>query len=155
MSDSLLASLAARWEAGDNTPDLCAEIQAAVAARRAEPGSHGQWALLCERAGLVSLAFSEFQLALRDDPHDAVAAFHLAQHYRERGDTTRALGLLERLLADQPPQLPWLEAYVSILVEDGAEPRAEQAIARAEQHGLPPADAAAGCRRRARRSAAA
>lgn len=55
----------------------------------------------------------------------------------------RALGLLERLLASDPAQLPWLETYVEILVEDGAEPRAEQAIARAEQHGLPNVQAAA------------
>ncbi len=143
MPDSWFASLAARVTAGENTPDLHAEIQAAVVGRRAESGNHGQWALLCEQAGLVSLAFSEFQLALRDDPHDPVAASHLAQHYRERGDTTRALALLERLLADNPAQGSWLEAYVAILVEDGAEPRAEQAIARAEQHGLPPADATA------------
>lgn len=143
MSESLIAALTARLEAGEPLPSLRAEIQAAVAARRTQPGHHRQWALLCEQAGLMSLAFSEFQLALRDDPHDPVAAFHLAQHYRERGDTNRALALLERLLADNPTQLPWLEAYVSILVEDGAEPRAEQAIALAEQHGLPPAHAAA------------
>ncbi len=67
----------------------------------------------------------------------------IAHHYRERGDTGRAVGLLERLLAREAANLPWLEAYVEILVEDGAEPRAEEAVARAVQHGLPGSAAAA------------
>lgn len=142
MSSSLLSSLTDRLSGGEADPQLKAEIQAAVLARRGQSGDHREWALLCEQAGLLSLAFSEFQLALRDDPHDPVAAFHLAQHYRERGDTGRAVGLLERLLTGDPARLPWLEMYVEILMDEGAEPRAEQAIARAEQNGLSAAHAA-------------
>ena len=135
MNTGLIETLRQRQASGGD-PAVTAEIQTAVVSRRNQRGEHREWALLCEQAGLLSLAFSEFQLALRDDPQDPLAAFHLAQHYRERGDTTRALGLLERLLAGDPAEAAWLETYVEILVEDGAEPRAEQALARAEQHGL-------------------
>lgn len=123
------------------TPELRAEIEAAVVARRQEPGGHTDWALLCEQAGLMSLAFSEFQLALRDDRDDPLAAAHLAQHYRERGDTSRALSLLDRLLQRQPAHEAWLAAYVEILCEDGAAPLAEQVIQRAVEQGLPAAAA--------------
>jgi len=121
MTDPLLSALAARWQAGENPAELKAEIQNAVVARRGQSGGHRDWALLCEQAGLWSLAFSEFQLALRDDPEDQEAAYHLALHYRERGDVRRALALLERLLATDPGRRPWLDALVEILVEDGAE----------------------------------
>ena len=143
MTPSLISEFSDRLRSDGPTPELQAEIQRAVVARRGQPGEHCQWAILCEQAGLLSLAFSEFQLALRDDPDDPVAAFHLAQHYRERGDIRRALALLERLLAREPARRPWLDLFVEILVEDRAGPRAQQAIALAQQHGLPDADAAA------------
>jgi len=94
-----------RTEAG---PALCAEIERAVLARRDERSGHTAWGLLCEEAGLLNLAFREFQLALRDDPKDAVASFHLAHHYRERGDTGRAARLLEGLLPTEPAREDWL-----------------------------------------------
>ena len=128
------------------------EIEAAVLARRSERGGHTEWGLLCEDAGLVSLAFHEVQLALRDSPTDPVASFHLAQHYRERGDIPRALALLDRLLDSQPANADWLSLLVEILAEDQGQPRAEQAIARAQQAGLPPETADA-LRRRLRRPA--
>jgi len=135
-----MEALRQRLNAGADS-HLQSDIQAAVVARRGERGDHREWALLCEEAGLMSLAFSEFQLALRDDRDDPVAGFHLAQLYRERGDHERASTLLQRLLQGQPAREDWLAAYVEILYEDGAEPRAEQALQQALQHGLPAATA--------------
>ncbi len=137
-----LASLSERFQNEGFSRTLAAEIEAAVVARRTQPGEHRDWALLCEQVGLMSLAFSEFQLALRDDRDDPVAGFHLAQLYRERGDTSRALGLLDRLLGQQPANEPWLSAYAEILAEDGAaSPLIEQVLQKALAHGLPPASA--------------
>ncbi len=140
MSIGTIEALRQRLKAGGDA-GLNAEIQSAVVARRGERGEHREWALLCEEAGLISPAFSEFQLALRDDRDDPVAGFHLAQLYRERGDHERASALLQRLLQTQPAREQWLAAYVEILYEDGAEPRAEQALQQALQHGLPAATA--------------
>src|SRR5260370_40541611 len=81
---------------------FAADLEAAVVARRSERGGHADWGLLCEEAGLFAPAFREFQLALRDDPGDRRAAFRLAHHYRERGDTARAPNLLEHLLVAEP-----------------------------------------------------
>ncbi len=149
MCTATIEALRQRLAAGGDSA-VNAEIESAVVVRRAERGAHCQWALLCEDAGLMSLAFSEFQLALRDDRDDPVAGFHLAQLYRERGDHERASALLQRLLHTQPAREDWLAAYVEILYEDGAEPRAEQALQQALQHGLPAA-AAQRLRRTARR----
>jgi hypothetical protein len=145
MADPLLTAFRdrLRTEAG---PALWAEIEQAALARRDVRAGHTDWGLFCEDAGLVNLAFREFQLALRDDPSDAVAAFRLAHHYRERGDTARAAGLLERLLATDPARPDWLALYVDVLRDDDAEPRARAALERAVQAGLP-ADRAAALRR--------
>ena len=142
MPDPLLTSLRDRLrrEAG---PALCQEIERAVAARLDVRGEHLAWALLAEEAGLLPLAFREFQLALRDDPSDATAAFRLAQHYRERGDTARAADLLERLLATNPAREDWLQLYVDVLRDDDALPRIRAALDRAIKAGLPSARAAA------------
>jgi hypothetical protein len=118
-------------------PKLWAEIDATLTARRVVKGGHTDWGLFCEEAGLLNLAFREFQLALRDDPGDAQAAFHLAQHYREHGDTRRAADLLERLLAQEPAREEWLALYVGVLRDDGALPRIRQALERAVAQGLP------------------
>lgn len=105
MHGLLIETLRQRQAAGGDA-SLAADLETAVVGRRGEPGEHRDWALLCEQAGLMSLAFSEFQLALRDDRDDPVAGFHLAQLYRERGDTSRALGLLDRLLQQQSAHEP-------------------------------------------------
>ncbi len=147
MSVNLIENLRQRLAAGDN-PSTTADIKQAVLARRSQRGEHREWGLLCEEAGLMSLAFSEFQLALRDDAEDSLAMFHLAQHYRERGNTERARTLLGKLVEKDPAREDWLETYVDILREDGAAPRAEEIIERAQRHGLA-ADAA----RRLRRTA--
>jgi hypothetical protein len=127
-----------RLQSGEHIPDVQERIRDAVCARREERSQHTQWGLLCEEAGLMSLAFSEFQLALRDDRNDSVAAFHLVQHYRERGDSGRAVGLLAQLLEANPAEETWLRQYVELLLEDGAAPRAAEAINRAVSRGLAP-----------------
>jgi hypothetical protein len=136
MPDPLLQTFRDRLHQG-NDSTLAADLEAAVLGRRNHRGDHADWGLLCEEAGLLSLAFREWQLALRDDAHDATAAFRLAQHYRERGDTGRAAGLLERLLDTDPARDEWLTLYVDTLRADGAEPRARAAIDRAVHKGLP------------------
>lgn len=131
-----LASFRQRLQRGD--PQIRADLEALLHARREERAGHADWALLCEDAGLLDLAFREFQLAIRDEPTHPVAAFRLAQHYRERGDGARAVALLERLLATDPAHEDWLTALLDILHEDGALPRARDALQRAVRHGLPP-----------------
>ncbi|HVC93849.1 MAG TPA: CRISPR-associated primase-polymerase type A1 [Pirellulales bacterium] len=145
MSTDHFQSLQTRVAAGD--ADAKREIETAVVARRGEKGLHTEWGLLCEQAGLISLAFTEFQLALRDDRDDPTGTLHLAQHYRERGDAERALKLLERLLDREPARAQWLEPYLELLADEGALPRVRDAIARAEPHGLPKATAEAWRRR--------
>lgn len=125
-----------RLLSGEGIPDVQELIRDAVCARREARTQHTQWGLLCEEAGLMSLAFSEFQLALRDDRDDRVAAFHLVQHYRERGDAGRAIGLLAQLVAANPLEETWLQQFVEMLLEDGAAPRAAEAIERAAAAGL-------------------
>lgn len=121
---------------GEPAASLSAEIETAVVARREERGDHTAWGLLCEQAGLLSLAFTEFQLALRDDRHDEIAALHLALHYRERADFDRATKLLEALLQRDPARPDWLEPYCELLADEGAQPRIAAAIDRAERAGL-------------------
>jgi len=147
MPDPLLAAFRDRLRA-DAGPALWAEIEQTLTDRLDARAGHTDWGLLCEDAGLINLAFREFQLALRDDPGDPVAAFRLAHHYRERGDTARAAALLERLLAADPARPDWLALYVEVLRDDDAEPRARAALDRAVQAGLAP-DRAAALRRAA------
>jgi hypothetical protein len=122
--------------ASESVESVREDLQRLVLQRRSEHGGHAQWAALCEQAGLLSLAFNEYQLALRDNRDDPVAAFHLAQHYRERGDVTRALSLLERLLNAEPVNESYLSLYIEILLDEGAQPRAEEVLTRAVQAGL-------------------
>src|ERR1051326_3315061 len=135
MPDALLDALRTRLQGPD--PTLAQDLEAAVLARKDERAGHTDWGLLCEEAGLFNLAFREFQLALRDQADDTVAAFRLAHHYRERGDATRALDLLERLLTREPAQEEWLALYIDLLREEGAEPRIRAALRKALCAGLP------------------
>lgn len=129
--------LRAALQSSSDLTDVQARIREAVTARRGESSHHTQWGLLCEEAGLMSLAFSEFQLALRDNRDDEVAVYHLAQHYRERGDLGRAVGLIGQLLTKSPAHEDYLRQYIEMLLEDGAAPRAREAIEQAAKHGLP------------------
>src|SRR5438105_3280666 len=135
MPDHLLSSFRARLSA---SPDagLRSEIERAVMARREVRSGHADWGLLCEDAGLLNLAFREFQLALRDDPDDGVASFHLAQHYRERGDAPRAADILERLLRKEPAREEWLTLLADVLRDEDSGPRLRAALDRAAAHGL-------------------
>lgn len=113
-----------------------AELREWVLRQRDRREGHRELGLLCEQAGLMGVAFGEFQLARRDDPNDRIAATHLAQHYRERGDVTRALELLEQMVTARPADEEQLRLYVEILVEEDAHPRAALAIDRAVEAGL-------------------
>jgi tetratricopeptide (TPR) repeat protein len=136
MTTSLLSSFhdRLRREAG---PALWGEIERAANERLETRGEHADWAALAEEAGLLNLAFREFQLALRDDPNDAVASFRLAHYYRERGDTARAAALLEPLLDANPAREDWLRLYVDVLHDEGASPKVRAALDRAVRAGLP------------------
>ena len=148
MANDLIAGLRRRLQAG-NDPTVVAEIERAILGRRGRQGGHTDWGLLCEEAGLVKLAFREFQLALRDDPKDATAAYRLAHYYRERGDLGRAAQMLERILAADPAREEWLSLLADILREEGALPRLRSVLQRAVKHGLPQSKADALLRRRA------
>ncbi len=142
MSDPLLASFRTRLakEAGSA---LYREIEAACAARRELRGGHDDWARLCEEAGLVNLAFREWQLAARDAPDDPPTVLRLVQCYRERGDLARATRGVELLLACSPAQEAWLSLLLELLVEQGALPAAQAALQRAREAGLSDAAVAA------------
>lgn len=136
MTDACLTEYRDRIRRGGD-PALYQEIERLLAGRREQVGGHLEWALLCEEAGLLNLAFREFQLAVRDEPGNPTAGFRLAQHYRERGNAARALDLFEALLAREPAREEWLVAYLDLLAEEGALPRARQAVRRAQAAGLP------------------
>ena len=137
MPDDLLLSFRDRLHRGPD-PALLADLEHAVLARRDDRSGHTDWGLLCEDAGLLPLAFREFQLALRDDPNDAVAAFRLAHHYRERGDTRRAADLLERLLQTSPAREDWLPSMSTSSRDDGAPPRIAPPSTAPSSAGLAP-----------------
>ena len=130
MPDPLLDSFRSRL--ARRLAPLCGPRSiAAVVERRDRTAGHADWGLLAEEAGLLNLAFREFQLALRDEPDHPVAAFRLAHHYRERGEPGRAADLLERLLAKEPVRDDWLALLVGVLHDDNAAPRtAPRLIAR-------------------------
>jgi hypothetical protein len=142
MNDERIASFRQRLPREAGTA-LYREIEAVCLGRREERGGHADWARLCEEAGLVTLAFREWQLALRDEPTHEEAAWRLAQSYRERGDLSRAARLLEGLLARQPARQEWLAALVDVLRDDGALALARTALERAVAAGLAPAVATA------------
>jgi len=142
LTDNLLITFRDRLSGGI-TAALRADIEQAVVSRRSLTSGHADWGRLCEEAGLLGLGFSEFQLAVRDDPRDAQAVIRLAQHYRERGDAGRAVPLLERLLENDPSHEEWLALLVEVLAEDGAAPRARGVLERAVRGGLAPERAAA------------
>lgn len=137
MPDDLLTVFRNRLQY-DTEPALAGDLERTVLARREQRGGHADWGQLCEQAGLLNLAFREFQLALRDNPGDPAAAFRLAHHYRERGDVDRAAALLERLLQTDPAREDWLTLLMEVLGNDNAQPRARAALERAVRAGLPP-----------------
>ncbi len=102
----------------------------------ATDGDHTRWGLLCEQAGLVGLAFHEFQLAVRDNRDDTVALSRLVEYYRERGETDRAAAILERLLERNPVDQEHLETYADLMRSDGAMPRLDEMLNRAVARGL-------------------
>jgi len=85
--------------AGAGQLDLARErLREFTQARVGREGLHREWGLLAERLGLVGIAEREFNLALRDDPQDALAVRHLYELAEERGAVERAANLLARLV---------------------------------------------------------
>ncbi len=136
MSDLSVEDLRARLAQAADT-ETTEAIRAAVQARQHERGGHTAWGLLCEEAGLMGLAFREFQLAMRDDPADLTALARLAEHYRERGDVRRAALLFERLLESDPAHEPWLQSLVELTQGDEDRRPVREALKRAVAAGLP------------------
>jgi DNA-binding SARP family transcriptional activator len=112
-------------------------IRAAVEARQQQRGDHAQWGLLCEEAGLMGLAFREFQLAMRDNLADPTAMAHLAEHYAERGDAARAAELFVRLLATNPTHEPWLQSLAALSHDDAGREPLREVLDRAVAQGYP------------------
>jgi tetratricopeptide (TPR) repeat protein len=136
MTDALLEALQRRLAEG-NDPRTVEAIRAAVEARQQVRGGHTRWGLVCEEAGLMGLAFREFQLAMRDDQADGVALERLAEHYQERGDAVRAASLFERLLQTNPAHQPWLQSLAELLRGTPEWQQVRQAVERAVAAGLP------------------
>lgn len=117
--------------------ETTAAIRAAVEARQQQRGDHARWGLLCEEAGLMGLAFREFQLAMRDNSADPTAMAHLAEHYAERGDAARAAELFVRLLAINPTHEPWLQALAELSHGDAERQPLREVLDRAVAQGYP------------------
>jgi len=135
MISTPLQVLEQRVQQGD--PAAVAAIEHTVGDHQATAGDHTRWGQLCEQAGLMGLAFHEFQLAVRDDRYDTVALRRLVEHYRERGDADRAASLLERLLELEPTVDDYLETYVELMCADNAVPRLRETLEAAIARGLP------------------
>jgi len=136
MPDTSLEALRRRLAEGRD-PQTVEAIRSAVEARQQVRGGHTRWGLVCEEAGLMGLAFREFQLAIRDDQADGVALERLAEHYQERGDTVRAASLFERLLQTNPAHQAWLQSLAELLRGTPEWQQVRQAVARAVAAGLP------------------
>jgi hypothetical protein len=121
-----------------NQPDAVQRLRAAVAAARASTGGHGALAHLCERAGEFGLALTEYQLAVRDDPRDAVALSRLVVLHEERGEVDEAVRAAERWRTAAPDDGDAWRAHVRLLAETDATARAREVADEASRRGLAP-----------------
>jgi len=112
-------------------------LKKALQEARGESGWHGAWARICEDAGQDGLAFTEYQVALRDNPNDASALERLAILYRERGQHERALECAERRVQAQPADAGALRELLLLYLETEMGEQAEAAIGRARASGMP------------------
>ena len=97
MSDPLLPTFRTRLAAAD--PAAAEELRRHLDQRREVRGGHADWGRLCEEAGLAALAFREFQLAVRDEPHNPEAALPL-----DVGKVHRHAGLFNEPPAGLSPE---------------------------------------------------
>ncbi len=111
-------------------------LRQVTAGRLQEHGEHREWGLLAERLGLSGVAEREFNLALRDDPHDREALDHLVELALERGAFERAAHLLERLLDLDPHSTDAAQRLHALYLEMGATPRAKELRARLLAAGI-------------------
>jgi tetratricopeptide (TPR) repeat protein len=112
----------------EGAPDASARLRAAVAARRAEQGDHARWGRLCEQVGEASLALTEYQLALRDDPDDVVALSRLAVLYDERGETDKAIECADVWVRAAPGDREAVERLLDLLVGSERFERAREVV---------------------------
>ncbi len=113
------------------------ELEALLKAQLHETGGHLAWGRALDGAGFGAQAFREFLLAVRDSPEDPEAMWALAVSYRERGDSRRAIGLLEQIMRIQPENREAISSFVELCVEEGFEQRARDALIAAEGSGAP------------------
>lgn len=117
-------------------------LKAALESVREQRGCHNDWGRFCEDAGQDGMALTEYQLALRDNPDDALALERLCVLYREHGQIDKALSCAERRNALKPADEGVLRDLVALYLENDLAEKAADALARAEEAGLG-ADAAA------------
>jgi tetratricopeptide (TPR) repeat protein len=117
----------------EGRPGAIEQLRAAVSARRQERGGHLEWARLCEEAGEASLAISEYQLALRDDPASAEALARLSVLHEERGDVRAAISCAAMWAESAPTDSRAAERFVDLLVADEQVQRAREFLAKATE----------------------
>lgn len=112
----------------EGRPGAVEALREAVRARRGEPGDHLDRARLCEEAGEVGLALSEYQLAQRDSPDDPAVLARLAELYEERGELERAVECAERWVRREPENPAATVRLVDLLVEGEQLGRAREVL---------------------------
>lgn len=132
--DTALGALRRAREEG--ATDLRERVRAAVEARRAERGGHAAWGAFCEEVGEFGLAYTEYQLALRDDETDIQALRRLVELSEERGDLEQAAAYGRRLLAAEPGDPEVLARLVRLLVASEAFAEGRAALEAARTRGV-------------------
>lgn len=117
-------------------PTVAGRLRDATAARRSERGGHEDWARLCEEAGELGLAFTEYQLAVRDSPDDPELLARLAVLYDERGDSGLAIRSATELWQVRPDEAS-LEILFGLLTSNAAFEQAGRALEEAAAQGVP------------------
>lgn len=125
--------LRAAFEVG--AEDFAMRLRAAVQARRDVRGGHHSWGEFCEQAGEFGLAFTEYQLALRDDEGDVRALARLVELSEERGEIERAAGYARRLAALRPGDEAAISTLVRLLIAAEAFEEARAVVERAAADG--------------------
>jgi hypothetical protein len=116
-------------QAGD--ADALSRLRTVLVARRDQRGDHSRWGRLCETAGEIGLALTEYQLALRDDPEDVAALARLATLYDERGEIEKAIESAEQWVRVAPGDGEAADRLLVLLVESERFERAREILANA------------------------
>lgn len=100
---------------------------------------HEEWALVCEEAGLVELAFKERVLAVRHNPQSAAALRQLGASHEERGELERARLAYEACIQLEPRDEEAIDGLVRIARESGQGELVRRVIDDAVRAGVPQA----------------